>query len=224
MASKIPHNFLESGEAAIASYDYFDIEENTGVIIFLGALTEDNAVKTYYLSRTSAYSSEVFTEGTGSGGVEKVLDIDFDIAFALPKNVKGKLRVLIPVVVGDETTVSKNGTVYAVVKVRHWDGSSETEVASNTKSKVTTDPGSLDTTQDVLNVEVDVATVKHFKKDETLRITVEIWAATQGGNNIRLALMHDPKDRLPVLYTAGADVADFITSIMEVHVPFRLDL
>lgn len=219
----IPQIFPSTPEAAIASYSFTDIAEGTGVVVFLGSDTDDDGTVTYSLSQNAVYSANVTTEGNGTSGVEKLIDVDFDVTFNLPKRIKGKIIANIPIISGHESTGNKEGTAYAILKVRHWDGTTETEIASNTKSKVTSGLASSDTQQDVLNVEVD-APQTHFKKGETLRLTVEIWAATQAGSGLQVGLMHDPKNRKPLDYSGGNDTGDFIISILSFNVPFVLDL
>ena len=208
----------------IISYNYIDIASRTGVIVFYGSDTDDNGTVTYQLATNAIYSANVLTQIQGVSGVEMIGDLDFDIIFNFPKRIKGKVIANIPVIMGNENTANKGGSGYAVLKVRHvTSGGSESEIASNTKSAVIS-VGSLDTVQAVLNVEVDVATIKQFKKGETLRLTVEVWAATQQANGLQAALMHDPKNRVPTTYSGGIDAGEFITSTLSFNVPFVLNV
>ena len=222
----IPITFPVSQETAIASYSFTDIAEGTGVVVFFGSDTDDNGTVTYSLANNIVYSANILTEGTGTSGTEKILDIDFDVTFNMPQRIKGKVIANIPLVYGHESQANTNGKGYGILKVRHvTSGGAESELASNTKSKEYPLVASLDSAQAVLNIEVDVP-LRHFKKGETLRMTVEIWANQQGGNGLHVGLMHDPKNRTPDSddFTGGIDTGEFITSILSFNVPFVIDI
>lgn len=230
----IPVVYRKSSEVLV-NYDYTDILEGTGTIVFYGLDTTDNAARSYSLTSQQVHSDKLLTYGDGSaGGEEKVLDIDFDVSpFVFPQNIKGQLRAVVPLITGHESTINKEGTCYVKIKVRKWDGSTETELASNTKSRTMPGSASSDTTQDVMSIDIDLTTGYHFEAGEQLRITVEVWALTQGASKIQLGLYHDPKNRSGIVsapagnsgyYPGGFDATEFITSILQFHVPFKLNL
>ena len=208
----------------IATFDFQDVAEGTGVIVFLGSDTDDNGTVTYQLSRNALYSQNIMTVGSGTSGVEKILDVDFDVTFNFPKDVKGKVIANIPLVIGNDVTVLLGGSAYIVVQVRKWDGSTESDIASNTKSETSPAVGSGDTLQLMFNVEVDTP-LTHFAAGETLRITVEGWAAVQNANGLQMGLMHDPKNRTPTSadYSGGFASSTFLTSILSFNVPFLIN-
>ena len=213
----------QTKESAIASYDYTDLAEGTGIVVYYGSDTEDNGTTTYQLSKNIVYSQNLVTVATGTSGEERVLDIDFDLTFNIPQRIKGKVIANIPVISGQESSVNQGGTLYAILKVRHVTAAgAETDLASNTKSVVTANSGNQDTVQTMLNVEVDVAALKLFKQNETLRLTVELWALVQSANGHTMGLLHDPKNRTPTStdYIQGIDAAEFITSTLTFNVPF----
>ena len=222
-----PEVYRKTREGIIASYDFIDIADGTGVIVFLGSDTDDNGTVTYQLARNAVYSQNTVTSafGTGSTNDVKVVDADFDVTFNLSKRIKGKVIANIPIIYGSEGE-DRDGTCYVKVLVRHWDGSSETDIASNTKSEVSAAVVTNDTAQVVFNVEVDVTTETHFARGETLRITVEVYSNSPGAQAMPAGLMHDPKNREAFAtgdgWGNGSDSADFITSILSFNVPFIL--
>jgi hypothetical protein len=227
MTKRIPRNFLKTPEGAIASYDYVDLDEGTGIVKLYGSNVVDNGTTSYVLSRNVTHSNDVFTfYTTGSSGPDaKRLDLDFDLTFNLPKIIRGKFLAEISWIAGHTTSANKGGTSYAIVKIRKWDGAVETEIASNTKSDTMT-VVSLDSWGVTRQIEIDLASKTHFRKGETLRITVEMWS-TANSSGTQLALMHDPKDRQPSAphnsYTGGVDY-DPPTTQLVFHVPFDIDL
>jgi len=77
----IPINYRKSAEGSIASYDYFDIAEGTGIIVLYGA---QDAAGNYVLSNQTLFSATIETSTTTS------LEMNFDLApFNLPKDIKG---------------------------------------------------------------------------------------------------------------------------------------
>ncbi len=223
----VPEVFPLPAPTAIATYDYVDISELTGVTIYLGINEEDSSAKGYFLSRTDMYSDSLLTQTDASPGSTSdvlALDIDFDLKFNAPQRIKGTFRANIPVIWGDETNGNEGGTIYVKYIVRHWDGSTETDLGTVT-SKTSGTAVSMDTEQIMFNVEVPVTTTKQFEAGDTLRLTVQVFANTQSAGT-HLALMHDPKNREPTSaeYSNGIDTGEFLTSILSFHVPTLLDI
>ena len=209
--------FAQQAEAAIASYDWTDIASGEGIIVFYGASSTDNTTLTYYMIKNEIYSDTSSTAGAGTGtGTEKALDLDFDMSsFNSPRTVKGKLRCVVPLQIGITTSANKGGIAYAILKVRKWDGTTETEITSNTKSRNSLPAGSTATTFDVVSFELEVPQT-NFKIGEVLRLTVEIWVTGQGANGTAVSLYHDPKNR-------GVTAA-ILTQQLEFQVPFKINL
>jgi len=233
MASRLATNFRKSAEGGVTTYSFTDIAEGTGIIVFYGADTNDNGTRSYFLTTNAVYSDKILTYGNGTSGTEKVLDLDFDTpALNLPKNVKGTFRAAIPLIVGHETNANVTGEVYAVVKLRKVSGGVETEIASNTSSTDVIEDDGTDSDQGVVLVEIPITSVTHFKKGDKIRVTIEVWAKNQGASGTKLGIFHDPKNRSainddpnsPLYYPGASDAGDFITSVLEVHIPFVLDL
>lgn len=147
-----------SNQTGFVLYNYFEVSDSTGNYNLLTKSGIDRG-----LSRTFTSGSLDVTTLT------KALDVDFDVApFKLPQLIDGKLLVATLRTVTGVTT--GNVDSFNVIKVRKWDGSAETEIASAQGATTTrSSDGSADT---VIAVDVNKA---HFKIGEQLRITVEIW-------------------------------------------------
>ena len=227
----VPNRYQNIGEGSISSYDYFDIADGTGIISLYAASTSDNGTLSYIMLTQTQYSDTVLTAGSvGNVGETKILDIDFDLVLNTPRNLKGKFVSQVAWIQGHETTANVGGTSYCIVKLRKWDGTSETEIASNTKSKVLS-TASLEISSETAYVQISVPTTIHFKKGETLRITVEVWSLTTQTNGTQVALLHDPKNRSMTSgsqydYNGGAvaitDPPETTQTIF--NVPWKLDL
>ena len=217
MVGGIPVHYRGGGEGVIASYDYTDIAEGTGVQNFY-AITRTQASGTtkYELTGTVNYS---YTLSTAGIAIENGISIekDFDLTtFNMPKRIKGKCSVYIPwylVVTGAD----KSTYVYITAKLRHWDGSTETEIASDT-TKPTQSYSTTGSPYTLYSTLSFTCPLTPFKKGETLRLTIigTTDAAGVGSTGIgTVTLHHDPKD---------ATLGSFRSTQLKAEVPFVLDL
>ena len=77
------------------------------------------------------------------------------------------------------------------LRVRHWDGTTETELGVAESNAIST------TTSDRGQVSVDV-TKKVFKRGDTLRVTVEAWCRNAVTTAVQYKWYHDPTSRTTV--------------------------
>jgi len=215
-------NVYRKSSAAIATYSYTDIAAATGIQIYYLAKTVDLTV----LTPNAIYSNTVMTSSTQNytDGTFKLLhDVDFDITFNLAQTTRGTAIVNIPIGILGVTAV-KTYSAYVILKARHWDGSTETDLASNQSDTIQfTTSGVNEYKYAMFAVDLDLTTPKLFKKGDTLRLTVEYYAknhnaASQG----EFFFGHDPKNRA----TTDQDDETFgdEPSIAEFHVPFKIDI
>ena len=90
----IPDTFGIRGERTIASYDYYDIAEGTGNIVFNIAVTSTSTGQDYILTSQTPLSEEAEIFITTGGIANTIMAIrdtkDYDLTeFNLPKNIKG---------------------------------------------------------------------------------------------------------------------------------------
>lgn len=225
MTQRLPQNFKRINPPAIASYNYVDIAEGTGVVIYYGAQTNESNTDDYILTTQTPYSNEKTTQGQASqNGEHQILDIDFDIEFTLPKIIQGTVIGQIPWVSGNTNTTNRSGGSYCIMKVRHWDGTTETDLA--TAQTEDHDVSDLEADGTVKLTYTTISTPQKFKAGETLRITVELWNADNGLDNQPVSLCHDPKDRTlvnAVDHATAIDTAPDSTQ-MAFYIPFKLDI
>ena len=214
--------------SAIASYDYVDIAEGTGIVVFYGSVTKNNAATNYYLTTTKTYSGVIVPSATPAGtSYTKLIDADFDVVFNTPKLVKGKAYLSVT-----QGAVCQSGTtgvgVYLVATLKHYDGTTETTLGSaQTSTAFVSTPGSGATSKSISFV-FDIASTQQFKANDTLRLTLECWgkkAADASGNN-QAGFGADPMDRNDdsVGATHFKVILDTDTTILQLNVPFRVDL
>ena len=218
-------NLFPPRREILASYDWIDVISATGYIVFDGVNAQDSTGNNYVLldsshSRTivplspSGYvltriSTDVY--GNGVGGTPGMgTDIDFDLTeFQLPKTIKGQALIGISYsgdgIVGDDPL-----NVYLIARLRKWDGSSETEIAS---VQSPTQASVISSEEVGLFLKMDIPQT-HFKKGEQLRLTIEVWS--ESNTTFTMDLAHDPNNGEVAQFSAG-------NSKLSIAIPFKLD-
>lgn len=196
--------------ASIATYDFMDIAAGTGIINFYAG----KETTSYLLSNFTYYADTVSTSAVVNYvPYTKVLDVDFDVSINKPITLKGNSIINIPLKLYFSTA---NVYCYAVVKVRKWDGSTETDLVTSANSREVATAGA-GTYYDILGVQATIP-LTVFKKGETLRLTIEVWGKG-GGALATVDLAHDPKNR-----SAGWDTTGAVPSQLAFQCPTRIDL
>jgi hypothetical protein len=202
--------------AAVASYDYFDIAEGTGTKEFVGFAYATKDEASYALISPSAvnWAKTVFYD-TGytlpwnvGTTLTKGVDIDFDLSpFNTPKTINGTTYFLGAWGLGDTSSAVKTSG-QLVVKIKKWDGTTETEIAKASGAFLYINSSFYTSLQEVFKIPIPKTT---FKIGDVLRVTGECWYMTASNENkIKLVLWYDPGDTL-----SGA---------FKILVPFKLDV
>lgn len=198
MADTLPINIPIPSSNAVQSYEFIDFQQSTGYVTFYGAMTKNNSTTAYVLtSRSSTYSWDIATDAgtlSVSGSYQKPIDIDFDLLFIRPIKLRGDFIVSVPIKLKENTGGGQNLRCYSIVKIRHWDGSTETDLGSSGGSSAQRSVSG--TTSYFVDTHKINITKKVFNRNETLRITVELWYTTDSnasGDLIQIA--HDPAGR-----------------------------
>ena len=234
---------------AIATFNFTDIASQTGYVTFFGSKGDDGE---YIASQVSVASEEITTfieDQNITTSFVKFFDIDFDITFNLPRDIKGDLIASIPMGISAASATAAVFSFFCVVKAVHYDGNTETVIGTwqskTTIATIETDIVSFRARTHLLKV--NIGTLKHFKRDETVRIIVEVWYKRDTASGpAHIMIGHDPLGRLfdpenpeepyPDGVTSGIRLANEIeggggggtivdiTTKMEFQVPFRIDL
>ena len=233
-------NTLFPRQRELVNYDYFDIAEGVGYVVYYGLVGDDGE----YLIATNSniYSEEICSYlfgGSITTSFTKKFDFDFDLMFNRPKNIKGVITANVPLGITG-TSASKDYEMYVVVKVYHVNGG-ETLLATGTSKtiSVTLANAALAHASFIAACRCDVTTLKHFKKGETLRFTVEGWFKISTNDTANIYMCHDPKNRsfkngaVPGLEDvtvqfaneeSGGGTLTYQNTQMIFHVPFVLDI
>jgi hypothetical protein len=202
------------------NYNWVDIASGSGYVLFSGYSAWLTGGQEYMLVprsfsaimagiETSPNLSYTIVANPASGAMALEGEIDFDSnALALPQSVNGEFICRVPVAAN---AVSGTGTMRVIVKLRKWDGATETEIASGQS----VDMGFTGThrANPIIKFNVDNA---HYKKGETIRVTVEYWGDDTTGNFVYNA-GHDPLDATIGPFLAGA-------SELVVAIPFKINV
>lgn len=208
----------------LTTYDYLDIEEGTGVVVFYGASSMADTTETYFLTRKALYSHSVNAQGTTVGAAPtfaKTLDLDFDLTtFNLPKRVKGTCRGNITVGGRTKSAAPNSWSAYAIIRIKKND----VEIANTQTATLTNFGGGAINVKEsqMLTFSVSLATLTNFETGDTLRVTVEIWSHDNGSTNTGLGI--DPKGRTDVTAVTGGIIEDAHSTVFEIHMPFALEV
>ncbi len=219
---------------ALVSYDYVDFSNGTGYDIYYGAKGSNGSLMT--TTQANVYSEEITTQHTGefatSYGAAK-LDVDFDINFNLPKDIKGDILLNVPVGIMGLEAGASTFDWYVRGYAYHFNGG-EIQIATATSEAFQVvsalGNGVIDTYEKVVLLKMNVASVKHFKKGDTLRITIQTFMRRGGvtGTGI-IGIGHDPLNRNDFTWKQedGTVISQIITdgntTRLSIHVPFVIE-
>lgn len=204
----------------LASFDWIDLNEGTGFVKYFGYVTTTSAATDQHLGRNEVYSSVIETVGStvGSDGVYiKSLDVDFDLStFNIKQTLKGTMLVN-GTHYSDRVTSSGNQYSYIIIKVRHWDGTTETEIA-NAQSKTI---GGAGEEAELFSIPI-VIPATSYAVGTTLRVTIEGWyQVNAAGNTGRVILGTDPKNRDGTYIVPSTD-DPITTTKLEFYTPYKI--
>jgi len=223
MAEILPVNFPVPGESSIASYNYTDLAEGVGYVIYYGISSTDSVGTTHFLHTTAMYDGYNETTGTGNytaGVIDQAaftaeIDIDFDLSpYNLPKIVNGTVRIIVSI--GAPAGGAGNAAeAYVTFTLYHWDGATETSIGTVTSPTLVLAENT--TVARTYNLEIDASAGRHFKKGEILRLNAKVYGKRTQANNRAVYIWHDPKD-------IDAMIQAEETHILEAHIPYKIDL
>jgi hypothetical protein len=170
----------------LINIDLQDALENQSYLTLFGGKTADRTL----LSSIAFYSNEL--NQTTIPGAATANDVDFDQDINITTRIEGRGFVTVPLfhVAGNSGPLAVNTTL--TVKLRHWDGASETEIVSeNATANPAANVAQNALLGQVWTVDFDIPNTL-FNRGDTLRITVET-TAPQADSEI--IICHDPKDR-----------------------------
>lgn len=222
MAEILPLNFPIPAENAIASYNWINVADGTGIIHFKGFTSNDGTLR-YNLGTEDVYSHVIETaaDRTGDTAWYKNLDLDFDLsAFNSPRIIKGTAMITWGSY-GYEETSTGTQKIKWTFKIRKWDGSTESEIANATSEEITLPNAATDIHAKCITITIPLTS---FKIGEILRLTVEGYTyRDNAGGNTRIALAHDPTNRDGTYINPSTDDPETTTKL-DFYCPFEVNL
>jgi len=224
MAENIPVNFPIPTERAIASFSFTDLAEGTGVVEYTLGVQNVEGTESFFLSTTAGWNSSVAgvttykqEETENDTSFAKTIDIDFDLtAFNLPRRIRGTGRCQINFG-GGELQPNNSGETYIICRIRKWDGSSETEIASG-QSQTRVIASNVANNRETGNIPITIP-LTSYKKGETLRVTIEQWSKKTSSSVFTARFAHDPQDTDQTEFGG----TDFFTTL-KVQIPYVIDV
>jgi len=215
----------QSQETAIASYNYTDIAEGTGVNVLYGFKTRKylfwNSVGTedFHLSQNAIYSNDVETSSAimSSGSFIKVFDENFDLGtYNMPQNtISSTAYVKVPIYYDWDGTGSAGNAFYPFVDIIQVSGGVPTSLGSASGASTYVAAGGPD---GEYNITFPITlSPAHFKIGDTLRFNIQLWGVQHSAvSSSLLWLEHSPQNR-----DGKFTYAD---SRLMFYMPFKIDI
>ncbi len=213
----------------IVSYNFTDIAEGTGTVLYYGFATKTKTETDYHISQnpfSSSYGKEfevgldtttaesISEDEDGSGPAYKAYtEFDFDSSvFKFPQTIEGTAYAILSYMT-DQVGASGNANGYYGVDIIHWDGTTETVLGGALGIVDTAAAGPQTTTIPI------VCTPKLFNKGDVLRCKLTAYMRhNSGAADTGMVFAHDPLNRDTTQITA----ADNQTKL-EFYIPFNID-
>lgn len=203
MAEVLPVAFPIPGESAIASYNYTDVAEGTGVVEFYGAETYDTTATRKYILTANQITSNTADLISPNG------TINFDLSpFNSPRTIKGTAYFSVGMY------ESSSAAYYITAKIQKSSGGVVTDCSAAFQSDTIQANG----VWKMVLVAIPL-TQTHFKKGDFLRLNLDV----HGANNGNWSMGCDPTGRSGT-YINSTLTAPSMTTKLTLNIPFKLDL
>jgi len=228
MTLNFGNNLFPPRGGITANYSYVDVTNGQGYITFYCATAfDENADEQDVLTVNPSDSVTKSTSATSTGQTySKKVDKDFDIEIQKSMTLKGIALAEFTAVVSANDNSSGTGA-YAVIKLRKYDGSTETDITSGkTDVHKSASDGVI---RFLLRMDIDSNT--SYKKGDILRVTLEVWAKEAvGGYWVTWETYHDPSSRTVFAKNYEGPSAEDTAyqyperTDMKVHLPFKIEI
>jgi hypothetical protein len=232
--ANLPKKFRKSPEANI-NFDYTDIIEGVGYKLYYGAQGASGAYlvtsNPFYAERIHTSSGAIISKNT----FDKHFDYDFDLKFNNPVNLVGDVFMNVPFGLNNQSGENNAFLMQLAGLVYHYDGSTETLLASGASIVFYTDALASDGVEygDMALIKANIPTAQHFNTGEILRFTLQGYYKTTSGDATEAAyvgIAHDPQNRNDVDIKTSQTATQYQVidgtkpTKMEFHVPFQVDV
>lgn len=222
------------------NYDFTDIAEGTGIVVFQAGTSRETTNQNYFLNQNIANSDEQYTSVSADGVSDATMTLNFDLApFNKPQRIGGRAYFVVAFRVrqGDASGGGTKGEIQILVKKV---ASSTTTIGTATTISIYPQNVNNTTASRLTIVPVDV-TDTSFSKGDQLRVTLIATASGVSGftGTKKIMVLHDPTNSnithaddsvLNVtIGTTGAEAnstnSNLIrTSQFKCYIPFKIDL
>ena len=202
---KIPEYYSAGSDPVIQSFSYTDIAEGTGIVQFNLCNTQELTTVTPFLTTSTMRGNEIVLNQTWTAlyaAATKVVDLDFDVHFNISQKIKG--TAYLEFIWGLYISNTYNGTAYTVAKLRKYDGSTETEIASATSETISIAGGGQEVQKSTMKI--PVTTQVNINRGEILRLTIEQWVTKNnalGSGDVFIGT--DPTNQDTTFHTLDVD-------------------
>jgi len=213
-----PKPFPTPSSPAIASFNWTDIAEGTGIVKFYGFDSEDSTGTTHHLSTNAFYSTNIYSQSATFAGYDYLLKAtwNFDLApFNRSGTIQGTANFNIPWHLWT-TEPAQSVAGYLQVLIQKVSGG-VTTIGSVTTKEMST--GSL--IYDLANLHTSL-TQTHFKVGDNLRISILMYGKkTNNASAVGYGfLTHSPQNR----EEANSTIAHLGSTKLEAYIPFKIEL
>lgn len=222
--ANLPQAYPLLSVPVIATYNYADIAEGTGIVKFFGAIHTSGATQSFMLTTNTPYSDVIALSGAvvTTATYVRVRNDTFSVTFNRPQNIKGK--AYLNVSIGGNLSAGYDAVERVAISgavLEHYDGSTATTMAT-TSGAVMSFAGVQAQSRTCL-LEFDMtSSATHFKPGDSLRLTIPLWAWSgyNNGSGTHIGYGVDPQDRAD---PSGLTIQATETTKLELYVPFLIN-
>jgi hypothetical protein len=196
--------FVKGGERTIASYDWTDIANGSGIVNFFATTLKGAATTSYSLLDNAMDSYTTHT----SQGINANNTYNFDVEFRFPKIMTGDSYFFVPIFSDPRGTASLTTT--ANIGLYHYDGTTETQMGSTISDSVSASSGGQ-AIKLVAGV-VSLSGVRNFKVGDKLRLKVNIVTGASASGASVGGFFHDPKQSFKIIETTEPAPTEVLTA------------
>lgn len=212
----------------ITSFSSTDVATGKGYVTFYAGQTNGTpslglSLLQFYgdnvTSKTATFVSSVLPTFT------KRIDRDYDIDFKQTTIVEGLCFVNVPNGVQNGDSSGQNHQHYVFVRLRKWDGTTETEIASAQGRTHANGSMAVNAEADTIDALSFTISSTKINAGESLRLTVEVWHHAGGAVNAKVFIGQDPKNRA-VDEDAEADSHNWgtISTQITLQLPIKIEI
>jgi hypothetical protein len=193
----VPVVYRKSPSDQNVSVSFQELTSGIGYSLLYPATMQDFATSSGGILVTSTSLPSNFTtinHAITETTLTQVFDIDFDNLINKPIRVKGNTTVGVPITAAGSSAGTQCFAV-AEVRLRKWNGTTETEIAAASSAIITWTQSSNTSNQDKIAVVNLVTPLTKFNKGEYLRLTVRGWCNKSSGSGGTFSMGFDPMNR-----------------------------